>query len=405
MLMTTVQKIAYNTGVQIIGKAITIAIALVGFGLMTRYLGQKDFGYFSTIYAYLTIFGILVDLGLQMTTTKLISDPQENENQILNNVLSLRLITSLMFLVLAFFVALFLPYPILVKIGIAIAVFGYTASALTTVLTSFFQKHLIIHQAVIAEVGGQTIYLILMILAINLNTGLIGVLVASILNSVFIFIFSIYFIRRQLKITLGFDGKVWLKILKNTWPLGLTIALNLIYFKGGFFLGVPLMILMSGADFAVSGEIIKILFIATGTIFIAGLFGYTIVALGEQKKMIKFYAINAMISIIGYIIFISRYGYWGAAWMTVATESFILLTVAYVMYQKLKFLPNLKIFAKAISASLVMAIPLYFLTLPFFVSILLGAIVYFITLYLIKGIDRNLILELVGVKNNEKLNH
>jgi|SRR3989344_5386593 len=480
MLMTTVQKIAYNTGVQIIGKAITIAIALVGFGLMTRYLGQKDFGYFSTIYAYLTIFGILVDLGLQMTTTKLISDPQENENQILNNVLSLRLITSLMFLVLAFFVALFLPYPILVKIGIAIAVFGYTASALTTVLTSFFQKHLIIHQAVIAEVGGQTIYLILMILAINLNTGLIGVLVASILNSVFIFIFSIYFIRRQLKITLGFDGKVWLKILKNTWPLGLTIALNLIYFKGdifimslmrtpeeiglygapykilevliniiylflglilpilsasaalkdfnkikkviqqtfdfliiattpmivgGYFLGVPLMILMSGADFAVSGEIIKILFIATGTIFIAGLFGYTIVALGEQKKMIKFYAINAMISIIGYIIFISRYGYWGAAWMTVATESFILLTVAYVMYQKLKFLPNLKIFAKAISASLVMAIPLYFLTLPFFVSILLGAIVYFITLYLIKGIDRNLILELVGVKNNEKLNH
>src|SRR3989338_3568735 len=118
MLMTTVQKIAYNTGVQIIGKAITIAIALVGFGLMTRYLGQKDFGYFSTIYAYLAIFGILVDLGLQMTTTKLIADPAENEKQILSNVLALRLTTSVIFLSLAFLVALFLPYPGVVKLGI-----------------------------------------------------------------------------------------------------------------------------------------------------------------------------------------------------------------------------------------------------------------------------------------------
>ena len=206
--MTLAQKIFQNTLIQTIGKAITIMIALIGFGLMTRYLGQKDFGYFSTIYAYLAIFGILVDLGLQMTTTKLIADPAENEKQILSNVLALRLTTSLIFLSLAFLVALFLPYPGVVKLGILIAIFGYTAAALTTVLTSFFQKHLVIHQAVIAEIGGQTLYLILMILAINLNLGLIGVLIASILNSVFIFIFSVYFVKRQLKITLGFDGRI-----------------------------------------------------------------------------------------------------------------------------------------------------------------------------------------------------
>ncbi|HLC89410.1 MAG TPA: flippase [Patescibacteria group bacterium] len=478
--MTLAQKIFQNTLIQTIGKAITIMIALIGFGLMTRYLGQKDFGYFSTIYAYLAIFGILVDLGLQMTTTKLIADPAENEKQILSNVLALRLTTSLIFLSLAFLVALFLPYPGVVKLGILIAIFGYTAAALTTVLTSFFQKHLVIHQAVIAEIGGQTLYLILMILAINLNLGLIGVLIASILNSVFIFIFSVYFVKRQLKINLGFDGRIWLKILQNTWPIGLTIALNLIYFKGdifimslmrapeevglygapykilevlinivylflglilpllasaaalkdfgqikklvqrtfdfliiitapmivgGYFLGEPLMVLMAGLDFVVSGEIIKILFIATGTIFIAGLFGYTIVAIGEQKKMIKFYAINAVISLIGYVIFISQYGYWGAAWMTVFTEAFILVSAAYVMSRKIKFLPDLKIFGKTILASAVMAIALYSWRPSFFVSLIIGAIIYFAVLYFLKGIDRNLILELVGGKNNEKPNH
>jgi O-antigen/teichoic acid export membrane protein len=56
--MTEVRKIAHNTIVQVLGRAIAIALALIGFGLMARYLGQEGFGYFSTIYAFLAIFGI-----------------------------------------------------------------------------------------------------------------------------------------------------------------------------------------------------------------------------------------------------------------------------------------------------------------------------------------------------------
>ena len=92
--MNEMKKIAHNTLIQVLGKALTISFALVGFGLITRYLGQEGFGYFTTVYAFLTIFGILVDLGLQMTTIKLISDPNNNEGQILSNALTIRLILS-----------------------------------------------------------------------------------------------------------------------------------------------------------------------------------------------------------------------------------------------------------------------------------------------------------------------
>jgi len=165
---------------------------------------------------------------------------------------------------------------------------------------------------------------------------------------------------------------------------------------GGFFLGVPLMVLLAGPEFIISGDIIKILLIATGIISIAGLFGYAAVALNQQKKMIKFYAVNAVISTIGYLIFIPLYSYWGAAWMTVFSEIFILITACYILYQSQKFLPNLKILIKSILASLIMSIPLYFLPNLFFpIAICLGALVYFVALYLLKGIDRKAVLEII----------
>jgi O-antigen/teichoic acid export membrane protein len=479
--MTEVKRIAQNTIIQVFGKALTITLALIGFGLVTRYLGQKDFGYFSTIYAFLAIFSILVDLGLQMTTTKLISDPAEDESKILSNALTIRLLTSLLFLSLAVLVAGFLPYPKIVKVGMTIAVLGFTASSLTSTITSFFQKHLIIHQAVIAEIGAKAIYLILTFSAVYFNLGLLGILLAAILDSVFIFIFSFVFVTRKTSLKLSFEKEVWRKILVYTWPIGLTIALNLIYFKGdtfimslirspqevglyaapykilevlinmaylflglilpvlatniavnntekiknilqatfdflailtipmivgGYFLGVPLMVLMAGVDFTISGQIIKILLLATGIIFISGLFGYTVVALGKQQQMIKFYAVNAVLSVIGYLIFIPRYSYWGAAWMTVFSEVFILFTASYILYRNLKFLPNQKILVKAVASSLIMAIPLFsFPDLPFLVSVCLGGAVYFLALYVFKGLDTKLILEVIKIKKDETVSN
>jgi len=468
--MSEVKKIATNTFVQILGKAVTIAIALFGFGLMTRYLGADGFGYYTTIYAFLAIFGILIDLGLQMTTTKLISDPANNEGQIISNALTIRLVASIIFLGLAPIIVLFFPYPKLIKIGVAAAAIGFVFASLTATLTSLFQKNLIMHRVVTAEVVARIFFLVLLIVTIYLNLGLIGVVAATVLDSFLTIAILIYFASRSVKINLSFNPTVWRKILGTTWPIALTIALNLIYFKGdiflmslirtqtevgiygapykvleilinvaylflglilpllaaavatqnwprlktvtqaafnfliiiivplivgGYFVGEPLMVAIAGPEFVIAGDLIKILLLATGAIFIASLFGYVIVALDKQKQMIKFYAINAVLSIAGYIIFISKYGYWGAAWMTVFTELFILVTASYVMYKNIKFLPEIKLLLKSIAAAAVMAIPLYFFpTIHFAILIVGGGLVYFTALYAFKGFDKQTILEI-----------
>ena len=475
--MNEIKQIARNTFIQLIGKIVVTAIALSGFGLVTRYLGQEGFGYFSTIYAFLAIFGILVDLGLQMTTTRLIADPRENEGEILSNALTIRFVASILFLSLAPLVILFFPYPSLVKIGTAVAAIGFVFASLVSTITSFFQKNLIMGQVVIAEVSAKIIYLIATIIAITYNWGLLGIIGAVILDSVFVFLIMLGFASKKALIKPQFNPVVWRKILSHTWPIAVTIALNLIYFKGdifimslmrsqaevglygapyrilevlinivyiflglilpiiatsyalknldrikqvvqstfnfliiftipmivgGFFLGRDIMVMIAGEEFAISGDIIKILFVATGGIFIASLFGYVIVAIDKQKEMIKFYAINALISIVGYIYFISKYSYWGAAGMTIFTEFFILVSAGYVMVKHLKFFPDLKILAKTFLASVVMSVLLIFLkNINFIILIALGSTVYFIALYLMKGIDKKTIINIISIRKNE----
>ena len=470
--MTEIQKIAHNTLVQLIGKVITVGLGLLAFAIITRTLGQDGFGQFTTVYGFLAVFGILVDLGLQMTTTRLIADPTNNEKIIVSNALTIRLIFSIIFLAGAPLVALLFPYPTEVKIGIAAAAAGLVFVSLTTKLTSLFEKHLVMQRVVIAEIVAKTLYVILLIAAVKVNPSLLTIIIITIVESIFTFTVLLGFARRLTKISLAFDVNVWKKILTYTWPLAVTIALNLIYFKGdiiimsifrseaevglygapyrilevlinaaylflglilpllgsavvannlprlrtvlqatfdfliimvvplvvgGAILGRPLMLLFAGSTFAVSGELIKILLLAAAALVIGGLFGYVVVALNAQKEMIKFYALNAVVSVIGYLIFIPRFSYWGAAWMTVASEVFILLTAGIVMYRRCGFLPSLTVAAKSLLASAAMAAVLLIVPLGFFPALLLGTVVYFLTLYLIGGINRQALREIIFI--------
>lgn len=479
--MDQVQKIAHNTIIQIIGKGLTVVFALAIFGLITRSLGQEGFGHFTTVYAFLTIFGILVDLGLQMTTTQLISDPAEDEGKILSNALTIRLIASVIFLGFAPVAVIFFPYPTIIKLGVAVAAIGFVFGSLSSTLISFFQKNLIMKKVVIAEVIAKIISLVAIAYVVYAGLGLIGIIAAVILDTFFTFTIMLLFAINKVNIRPAFELKVWKKIIYKTWPIALTISLNLIYFKGdilimslissqaevglygapykilevlingvylflglilpilataaainnfeqikkiiqksfdfiiiitipmivgGFFLGKDLMVLFAGEDFAISGDILKILLLATGAIFLAGLFGYAVVALNKQKQMIKFYAANAVISIIGYYYLITKYSYWGAAWMTVATEIFILITAFYVMNKTIKLKLNLKIATKALIASLIMALPLYFLASQRFeILLILGIIIYFVILYLLRGIDHKNLAKILSTKKDAGINN
>lgn len=226
------QKIAYNTVVQIIGKALSTLLGVISLAIMTRYLKTTGFGEYSTIINFVSFFAMSADLGLTLISAQMISNPNENQNKMLSNLFSLRLISALLLLGLAPLTVMFFPYSPIIKIGVLIATVSYLFPALNQIIIALFQKTLKMERAMLAEVGGKVFLVIAMFIAIKIDSGLNGILWVSVFSAGVGFILNWFLSKKEAKIKLEFDFTVWKKILKKTWPLATTIILNLIYQKG-----------------------------------------------------------------------------------------------------------------------------------------------------------------------------
>ena len=186
-------------------------------------------------------------------------------------------------------------------------------------------------------------------------------------------------------------------IFKKSFDLLVALAVPMII--ASVILGEKIMVFVAGDEFIISGVILKILIFAAGLIFIGALFGYAIVACGLQKKMIKFYLLDALISIPLYLIFIPIYSYWAASILTILTEAIITISAYWVLKKNTDITIEYKVFSKAILAGTVMGIVLLALIkLHLLWLVAIGLIVYLWSFYTLKGIDKKTITEIIDIK-------
>lgn len=229
--MSLTKKIAYNTFIQVAGKIIATGLGLFALALMTRYLGPTGFGQYTTIVTFVSFFAIIADLGLTLVTVQMISTSKEDSNKVVSNLLSLRLISILLFLGLAPLISLFFPYEYNVKIGIIIAAISFIFPALNQILVGLFQKNLKMEAVSLSEVVSRIILVIGVYWAITKNDGLNGILWATVASAAVSFLILYLFSKRLVKIQLQIDLNIWKQIIKKTWPLAITIVFNLLYLK------------------------------------------------------------------------------------------------------------------------------------------------------------------------------
>ena len=468
--MSYTRKIAHNTIIQIIGKGISTVIGIMVIGMLTRYLGKGGYGQYTTVMAFLQFFGVLVDMGLYIILIKKISAPGVDEDKIVSNIFALRLVSAVIFLGLAPLIVLMFPYPGIVKIGIAITTLSFLGITLNQILVGVFQRHLRMIKVISAEIIGRIILVGGIYLVIRQDMGLLWVLGAVVAGSIINFIFTFIFSRQLVRIKLAFDFSVWKGIIKDTWPIALSIAFNLVYFKldtiilslyysdeavgvygasykvlevlttfpamfaglvlpllaaawvamdrekfarvlgksfdamvmiavplvvGTIFLAQPIMDLVA-PEFTDSAKILQILIFATGIIFVGNLFGNTVVAIDQQKKMMWLYLIVAIVSIAGYFYFIPKYSYFGAAGMTIAAELLVTISAVSIVLYTTKTKLSMTVFMKSILASGVMAGILYSLAgYNLFVMIIGGGLAYLAMMYITRAISRDVLREIL----------
>lgn len=229
--MSLTAKIAYNTAVQTAGKTFSVAFGLVSVALLLRYLGTAGYGNYVTAITFVQFFGVVADMGLYMVSIKRISQRDAELDHIFGNIFTLRLVSALFFVGLAPLVVLFFPYPAIVKTGVLVVTGMNLFVALNQLLVGLYQKELTMSRASMSEVLGKLLTLGMVALAVALHQGLFFILFAFVVGAFLQLLLSLFFARRFVRLRLRFDWAVWRSVLEESWPIAVTIALNIIYFR------------------------------------------------------------------------------------------------------------------------------------------------------------------------------
>lgn len=178
------------------------------------------------------------------------------------------------------------------------------------------------------------------------------------------------------------------KVFQKSFDLMAVMAVPMIF--GMPFVAEKTMALIAGREFAVSGKPLMILIAAASVIFLGTVFSHAIIAINKQKKLIIGYVFTSLTALAGYLYFIPEFSYFGAAWMTVYSESAIALFTFLLFWKYTGIRPKLAILLKSLAASLVMFSALYTATFFYnnlFFLLSVGALAYFSALYLFRGMS------------------
>lgn len=478
--MSLTQKVAINTIVQVIGKAVTTAISLVLIAAITRYLGVSGYGEYTTIFAYVSFWAVLADFGFFWILVREISQPQAEINKIFQNIITLRTCLGIVIFSLSFLVAQFIPsYSSVVKLGIGACAAGWFWMTLNSTLIGVFQANLKMYYAVITDVIGRIIILALVLMMIKLNQGLITIIWVYFLGNLINWLGSLYLARSLVRFRLAFDFPLWKKYFYEAVSMGLVLIFGYLYFKtdtvvlsllkssqdvgiygapykileilllipgmflgnvfpiisryltakdsrlnsavqkafdflsmaavpvvvGGLVLAYPIIKFVAGQEFVQASTVgplwgldinaplvLQILIITVGIYFISQLFTSTVIAMGRQKDLVLPYLFFALVNIGLNLLLIPKFSYLGSALATVITGLLVLLITIRIVKHYQDFIFHYHTLLKSIVAGLLMGLVLFYLSFNLFLSIIVGLGSYTAVLYLLGGINKEMLL-------------
>jgi O-antigen/teichoic acid export membrane protein len=227
--------LAKNSALQIAGRVFSTGLGLITFYLLLHFFGTDGFGMFTTGMTYVTIFAIIVDLGITLTTTQMISEEGADEAKLLGNLVMLRTLTAIVFMSLCPLTALFIPQSEGIMDIIVLGSITYFISAIAQMFQGVFQKRLAIKTVVIAETANRTIT-IAGILITGLSGGtLIGAVYAFLVGIAVQLFIVVIATNKRVPFRPQIDLVVWKDILRRSWPIGISILFNLLYLRGDIF--------------------------------------------------------------------------------------------------------------------------------------------------------------------------
>ena len=258
--MSLTRSIAKNTTIQIVGKSVSTLLGLIAVAIMTRALGVEKFGWYVTATGFLQFIGIFSDFGFTIITAKMLSEPEFEKRQLLNNLFTWRFITALFFQGLAPLLILLFPYPVEVKIAVAIMSLSFFAISLNNIFIGYCQSTLKMSIQITGEILSRIALVIGLILIASKNYGFLPAMGIITLASI---IYTFYLWLKSPGVKFAIDSVISKTIFNKIWPTAIAVIFNTFYLQGD---RVILPLYVSQTDVGLYGAAYRILDIITQSV-------------------------------------------------------------------------------------------------------------------------------------------
>ncbi len=233
-----------GTVVSTVGRVLGTAISIGTIALVTRSLiahegpaeGLSAYGAYATVLAYITIIGVVADGGLYVVFTREAAQDDAREAALLEAVWQLRVATILLAAVIAVSISFLLPYSRIVRLGIGIGLFGMACQLVSQLFLGIFQKRLRLATPALAEVVGRTVQFLLAVWAAVTQGGILAFLGAFVGGTAVTCVWNVLGARRFVPFRLQLFSRrtpprELRRLLREAWPLGLSLIMSVIFFK------------------------------------------------------------------------------------------------------------------------------------------------------------------------------
>lgn len=229
--MRTVQKIAKNTGVIIIGDVLFKLTSLLVTIYLARYLGIVGFGKYNFVFAYLAFFNIITDLGLQQILVREMARSPSTAPKLMGNAYIIRTILTIFAIALAIVVITLMQYPVDTTLYIYIASFTLLFISFSDFYATIFQANLVMEYRVISKLIFKFLSAGLVFYLIFTRGTLTEIILVMVLSEMIKTLLHYYFSRKFVKPVFTIDFTLWKRLFKESLPLAFTSVIWIIYIR------------------------------------------------------------------------------------------------------------------------------------------------------------------------------
>jgi O-antigen/teichoic acid export membrane protein len=225
-----------NTGSQFFIKFLTSGASFILTLAVTHYLGVPLFGSVTKIMAFVSLFYLFVDFGMNAMFLK---DFKEDTSRYFFNLLILRLGIAVLFMVIISLIIQILPYNPVTHSGyspfekMGMIVFSTTliTQAILLSVTSIFQKHLRYDLLILPQIASFLLFVITLGIGISFHNIYI-ILLSYFVSGIFFLAVAYPLMKRVFHVQLIIENfSHFAKLLfLSSFPVGIMLLFNLVYF-------------------------------------------------------------------------------------------------------------------------------------------------------------------------------